>query len=62
MLFIYGTLQDADVLGAVLGRMVDRAGLRRAQAPGYRAVPYPGRVQSWLKGHKGCCSPGIAMS
>ena len=44
MLFVYGTLQDPDVLGAVLGRAVAPAGLRRATAPGHRAVSYPGRV------------------
>ncbi|WP_332685782.1 gamma-glutamylcyclotransferase family protein [Devosia sp.] len=44
MLFVYGTLQDPDVLGAVLGRPVDMSSLRHATAPGYRAVFYPGRV------------------
>jgi len=44
MLFVYGTLQDADILGAVLGRAVDTTRLRPAMAPGYRAVTYPGRV------------------
>lgn len=44
MLFIYGTLQDADILGAVLGRPVDVTMLRRARAPHYRAVAFPGRV------------------
>lgn len=44
MLFAYGTLQDPDVLGAVLGRPVDMSRLRPATAPGYRAVFYPGRV------------------
>lgn len=44
MLFIYGTLQDADILGAVLGRPVDVTRLRRARAPHYRAVAHPDRV------------------
>jgi hypothetical protein len=44
MLFVYGTLQDPDVLGAVLGRPVDLSRLEPATAPGYRAVFYPGRV------------------
>ena len=61
MLFIYGTLQDADVLGAVLGRMVDMAGLRRAQAPGYRAVPYPGRVYPALVKTAADAAPGLLL-
>lgn len=44
MLFVYGTLQDPDVLGAVLGKPVDAATLQPAVAPGFRAVAYPGRV------------------
>ena len=61
MLFIYGTLQDADVLGAVLDRMVDMAGLRRAQAPGYRAVPYPGRVYPALVKAAAAAAPGLLL-
>ena len=61
MLFIYGTLQDADVLGAVLDRMVDMAGLRRAQAPGYRAVPYPGRVYPALVKAAADAAPGLLL-
>ena len=41
MLFVYGTLRDPDVLGAVLGRPA--TGLNAA-APGYAVVNYPGRV------------------
>lgn len=61
MLFIYGTLQDADVLGAVLGRMVDVAGLRRAVAPGYRAVAYPGRVYPALVASDADAAPGLLL-
>lgn len=61
MLFIYGTLQDADVLGAVLGQAVDTTMLRRAQAPGYRAVPYPGRVYPALVGADAGAAPGLLL-
>ncbi|MET3927864.1 gamma-glutamylcyclotransferase family protein [Devosia sp. 2618] len=44
VLFAYGTLQDADVLSAVLGRPIDTKALQPATAPQYRAVPYPHHV------------------
>lgn len=43
-LFVYGTLQDADILGAALGRAVDVSALKPAMAPGYRTVFFPDRV------------------
>ena len=43
-LFAYGTLQDADILAAVLGRPVAPDSLVPATAPGHAAVCYPGRV------------------
>lgn len=58
MLFVYGTLQDADVLGAILGRPVAIASLRRATAPGYRAVAYPGRVYPALTASTTDAAPG----
>lgn len=58
MLFVYGTLQDADVLGAVLGRAVTVAALRPATAPGYRAVTYPGRVYPALVVSVADAAPG----
>lgn len=61
MLFIYGTLQDADVLGAVLGRPVDTAMLRRARAPGHRAVAYPGRVYPALVEAEADAAPGLLL-
>jgi AIG2-like family. len=61
MLFIYGTLQDAHVLGAVLGRPVDTATLRRAQAPSYRAVSYPGRVYPALVKTGADAAPGLLL-
>jgi hypothetical protein len=61
VLFVYGTLQDADVLGAVLGRPVDMAGLRRALAPGYRAVACPGRVYPALAVSGADAAPGLLL-
>jgi gamma-glutamylcyclotransferase (GGCT)/AIG2-like uncharacterized protein YtfP len=61
MLFVYGTLQDADVLGAVLGRPVAMARLRRALAPGYRAVAYPGRVYPALAASPEDAAPGLLL-
>ena len=61
MLFVYGTLQDADVLSAVLGRPVDVAGLRAGLAPGYRAVAYPGRVYPALVASAGDMAPGLLL-
>ncbi|QDZ12016.1 gamma-glutamylcyclotransferase family protein [Devosia ginsengisoli] len=61
MLFIYGTLQDADVLGAVLGRPVVVAGLRRAVAPGFRAVVHPGRVYPALVASGDEAAPGLLL-
>ena len=58
MLFVYGTLQDADVLAAVLGRAVEGTSLRRATAPGCRAVAYPGRVYPGLVASPGDAAPG----
>lgn len=61
MLFVYGTLQDTDVLGAVLGRGVGPAGLRRATAPGHRAVSYPGRVYPALVPIAGEAAAGLIV-
>ena len=61
MLFVYGTLQDADVLAAALGRPVSVAGLRRATAPGYRAVAYPGRVYPALVASAADAAPGLLV-
>jgi gamma-glutamylcyclotransferase (GGCT)/AIG2-like uncharacterized protein YtfP len=61
MLFVYGTLQDPDVLGAVLGRPVDISRLRQATAPGYRAVFYPGRVYPALVGAPDAAAAGLLI-
>jgi hypothetical protein len=43
-LFVYGTLREKRLLSAVLGRAVDDLSFAPASAPGFRVVPYPGRV------------------
>ncbi len=60
-LFVYGTLQDADVLAAVLGRPVDIAALRPASAPDFKAVAYPGRVYPALVPCPGTTAPGLLI-
>ena len=44
LLFLYGTLRDAELRAAVLGHAVDPRNVARAVAPGHRAVVYPGRI------------------
>ena len=61
MLFVYGTLQDADILAAVLGRPIDMTRLRPAAAPGYRAVAYPGRVYPALVASAADSAPGLLL-
>jgi gamma-glutamylcyclotransferase (GGCT)/AIG2-like uncharacterized protein YtfP len=58
MLFAYGTLQDPDILGAVLGRVVDMASLKAAQADGFVAITYPGRPYPALAPSPGASAPG----
>jgi gamma-glutamylcyclotransferase (GGCT)/AIG2-like uncharacterized protein YtfP len=59
MLFVYGTLRDPDVLGAVLGRSA--TGLSAA-APGYAVVHYPGRVYPALLRRPGASAPGLVLT
>lgn len=61
MLFVYGTLQDPDVLAAILGRAVDVTRLPQLLAPGYRAVTYPGRVYPALVRAPGHDAPGLGL-
>jgi gamma-glutamylcyclotransferase (GGCT)/AIG2-like uncharacterized protein YtfP len=61
MLFVYGTLQDADILSAVLGRPTDTTSLRPATAPGFRAVAYPGRVYPALTAAATDSAPGLLL-
>ena len=44
MLFVYGTLQDPDILAAVLGRRLDPSAFKTARAPDFGVLYYPHRV------------------
>lgn len=44
LLFVYGALQDPDVLALVLGHPVDPRNVLAAVAPGHRAACLPGRT------------------
>ena len=61
MLFVYGTLQDPDVLAAALGRPAAASILHAARAPGYRAVAYPGRVYPALVPCAGTAATGLLV-
>lgn len=61
MLFVYGTLRDQDVLALVLGRVIDAQALAPAEAPGFRAVAYPGRVYPALVKAEGEAAPGLRV-
>ncbi|WEK04349.1 MAG: gamma-glutamylcyclotransferase [Candidatus Devosia phytovorans] len=60
-LFVYGTLQDADILGAVLGRSIDVRSLRTATAPLYSAVIFPDRVYPALVSTPGQHAAGLLL-
>lgn len=61
-LFVYGTLQDPDLLAAVLGRPLRPGRLLRATAPGFRAVHYPGRVYPALVRRPGGAASGLVLT
>lgn len=44
MLFVYGTLQDPDILAAALGRRLDPNAFKPARAPDFGMLYYPQRV------------------
>ena len=61
-LFAYGTLRDPDILRAVLGRPLVPHALHPARAPGFRAVPYPGRVYPALVRVPGSAAEGLVIT
>jgi hypothetical protein len=60
-LFVYGTLRDADLLRGVLGRAMPAGEVLAATAPGFRAVPYPGRAYPALVRVPGGTAPGLLL-
>jgi gamma-glutamylcyclotransferase (GGCT)/AIG2-like uncharacterized protein YtfP len=61
MLFVYGTLQDADVLRVILGRELLASDMPAAVAPGFRAVRFPGRVYPALIARADETAPGRVL-
>lgn len=61
-LFVYGTLRDPDILAAVLGRLPGAAAMPAAVAPGFRAVPYPGRAYPALVRAPGAAAAGLVLT
>ncbi len=60
-LFVYGTLRDPDIVAAVLGRAISEVDCRAAQANGYRAIYYPGRVYPALIADQGADAEGLLL-
>ena len=61
-LFAYGTLQDADILAAVLGRQPSAGDFQPAYAPGFSAVYYPGRVYPALVSRETGMAQGLLLA
>jgi hypothetical protein len=61
LLFVYGTLRDPDLLGGALGRVIEPDHRLPAAAPGFRAVPYPGRIYPALLRAPGAAAPGLLL-
>ena len=59
MLFVYGTLRDRELLGAVLGRL---PAALPARAPGFAAVHYPGRAYPALLRRPGAAAAGLLLA
>jgi hypothetical protein len=60
-LFAYGTLRDADLLAAVLGRSLRPGTIHPARAPGFRAVHYPNRIYPALVRMPGAAAEGVLI-
>jgi len=61
-LFAYGTLQDSDILAAVLGRTVPASALSSAALPGFSIVHYPGRAYPALRARSGAVAEGTLIA
>lgn len=60
-LFVYGTLRDAQMLAAVLGRAVRDGERLPAMAPGFAVVHYPGRIYPALLRRPGTSAAGEVL-
>jgi len=61
-LFVYGTLQDPDLLAGVLNRPLRGHAIHPARAPGFRAVHYPGRIYPALVRVPGAAAEGLLLT
>ena len=62
LLFVYGTLRDADLLAAVLGRPLRAGEALAAVAPGFRATHYPDRIYPALIRAPGGAAEGLLLT
>jgi gamma-glutamylcyclotransferase (GGCT)/AIG2-like uncharacterized protein YtfP len=62
LLFVYGTLRDADLLAAVLGRPLRGGEALAAVAPGFRATHYPNRIYPALIRAPGGAAEGLVLT
>lgn len=60
-LFLYGTLRDADILAAVLGRTVPLQHLLPATTPDCASVYFPGQVYPALVARPGGAAEGLLL-
>lgn len=60
-LFAYGTLQDEDILHAVLGRALPEAGRCPGTVGGFACLYYPGRVYPALVARPGASTDGMLI-
>lgn len=61
LLFVYGTLQDPDLLTLVLGRALDRRTVLAASAPGHRAACLSGGIYPGLRRAPGASASGLLL-
>lgn len=62
LFFVYGTLRDPDLLAGVLARPLVPAAMLAANAPGFRAAHYPGRVYPALLRAPGKAAEGLVLT
>ena len=60
-LFAYGTLQDSDILGAVLGRRLPDSAFLAARLAGFAALYYPGEVYPALAPRPEAVAEGLLI-
>jgi gamma-glutamylcyclotransferase (GGCT)/AIG2-like uncharacterized protein YtfP len=61
-LFAYGTLQDAEILAAVLGRHMPPRAFTPARVQDFASLYYPGRVYPALVSRPGAAAEGLLIA